>query len=196
MSAQTCAADRAFTCLCLAGEALAPPLQALLARACRELAAHLRPGLRRARERWLRAHRQRARALFFGPRACLAPLAPRWRAPDLHILEVATSFRITARTGRLVLRERLLSVHGDQHILTVVHFPTRAGAAGRFVQFYTTPGAAAAPDDLKIDAFRAPIELVTYLRRWTVMGLCYWPCEQVDAYLGMMRALRARTDFT
>ena len=157
---------------------------ARLARTCKALAERLMPGLRKAHARQQRAHRQRVRALFFGPHALFPPLAAHWCAPDVNVT-VETAFRISATTGRVVLTERLFSDANEERSHTVIALtPQQRG--GRFAQLYR---ARDGPYVFKVDAFDAGDELFAYLRRWTVQGQYYWPCEHPEAFVSCLRSI-------
>ena len=146
------ACDRALSILC-DHFAMADADAARLARTCKALAERLMPGLRKAHARQQRAHRQRVRALFFGPHALFPPLAAHWCAPDVNVT-VETSFRISATTGRVVLTERLFSDANEERSHTVIALTPQRG--GRFTQMYRSGDR---PYDFKVDAFDAGDEL-------------------------------------
>ena len=104
-------------------------------------------------------------------------------APDVNVT-VETSFRISATTGRVVLTERLFSDANKERSHTVIALTPQRG--GRFTQMYRSGDR---PYDFKVDAFDAGDELFAYLRRWTVLGQYYWPCEHPEAFVSCLRSI-------
>lgn len=164
---------------------LTPLLRAVelarLACTCVGLWRALRPELAlRKRRHEARRHRQSVRALFFGKRAPFPPLAALWSADDLNT-HVSTSFRISARDGRVILKERIrmLASGETETIFTVIRVPAYS-PPGRFTQIFKEyDGTTIVTEN---DAFATLAQLAGFLRRWTVLGQCYWPNEHASAY--------------
>lgn len=114
--------------------------------------------------------RRRARKLFFGPHALFPPLVCAQR----YYYGVSLDFRVLPRSGRIVLMER---THDGAYTHTVI---TLREGGGRFAQLSSHGGASAAH-------FRTPRQLLLLMRQRTLVGLHYWPQEQLHFYLDPAR---------